>query len=509
MSTDSVFLGYQQRWIADEATVKVAEKSRRVGLTWGEAADDVLIASRAEGGMDVWYIGYNQDMGREYIETCGAWARHFGEAASEVEEILVEDEKGDIQAFRIRFASGRKITALSSRPSNLRGKQGVVVIDEAAFHPDLAELLKAAFALTIWGGRVRVISTHDGVDNAFNQLCNDIRAGRLPYSLHRIDFDDALGDGLYRRICQRKGVEWTAEGELVWRKEIIDLYGPGADEELFCVPSEGGGAYLPAELVERRSVEGIPVVRWSLPSGFATREEHARIIETRDFCEAELRPLLEELDPGRMSFFGEDFARKGDLTVIWPVQMMDNLVRRPPFIVELRNVPFEQQKQVLFYIVDRLPRFIAGAMDATGNGMYLAEVAAQRYGAERIAQVMINEPWYRESMPKFKAAFEDGLVALPRDADIVGDHRAIKLVRGVATVMRESKRGKGEDGKKGAQRHGDAAIAHLMAYVASLMEVVEYDYQSTRTAGAGNPHHDQDPDREDDDGRARFGAGAY
>lgn len=180
MSTEMVLLGYQQRWIADQAPVKVAEKSRRVGLTWGEAADDVLDAARAEGGMDVWYIGYNQDMGREYIETCGAWSRQFGEAASEVEEVVVEDEKGDIQAFRIRYASGRKITALSSRPSNLRGKQGKVVIDEAAFHPDLAELLKAAFALTIWGGKVRVISTHDGADNAFNQLCSDIRAGRLP-----------------------------------------------------------------------------------------------------------------------------------------------------------------------------------------------------------------------------------------------------------------------------------------------------------------------------------------
>lgn len=509
MSTEMVLLGYQQRWIADQAPVKVAEKSRRVGLTWGEAADDVLDAARAEGGMDVWYIGYNQDMGREYIETCGAWSRQFGEAASEVEEVVVEDEKGDIQAFRIRYASGRKITALSSRPSNLRGKQGKVVIDEAAFHPDLAELLKAAFALTIWGGKVRVISTHDGADNAFNQLCSDIRAGRLPYSLHRIDFDDALADGLYRRICQRKGVEWTPEGERTWRQEIIDLYGPGADEELFCIPSEGGGAYIPAELVERRAVEEISVVRWAQPASFGMLAEHLRIAETLDFCERELKPLLERLDPVLMSVLGGDFARKGDLSVFWPAQIMPNLVRRPPFVVELRNIPFEQQRQILFYIIDRLPRFLAGALDATGNGMYLAEVAAQRYGAERIAQVMINEPWYRENMPKWKAAFEDGLTALPRDAEIAGDHRAIKLVRGVPTVTRESKRGKGEDGKKGAQRHGDAAIAHLMAYVASLMDVVEYDYQSARTAGAGNPHHDQDPDREDDDGRARFGAGAY
>ena len=33
------------------------------------------------------------------------------------------DERSDILAYRIRFASGHKIVALSSRPSNLRGKE--------------------------------------------------------------------------------------------------------------------------------------------------------------------------------------------------------------------------------------------------------------------------------------------------------------------------------------------------------------------------------------------------
>ena len=36
------------------------------------------------------------------------------------------------------------------------------MIDEAAFHDDLPELLKAALAFTMWGGVVRVISTHNG-----------------------------------------------------------------------------------------------------------------------------------------------------------------------------------------------------------------------------------------------------------------------------------------------------------------------------------------------------------
>ncbi|MBW7998557.1 MAG: hypothetical protein FVQ81_18685, partial [Candidatus Glassbacteria bacterium] len=65
MTTPPVLLTYQQKWISDTAPVMVCEKSRRVGLSWSEAADDALYAA-SESGDDVWYIGYNQDMAREY-----------------------------------------------------------------------------------------------------------------------------------------------------------------------------------------------------------------------------------------------------------------------------------------------------------------------------------------------------------------------------------------------------------------------------------------------------------
>ena len=143
--------------------------------------------------MDTWYLGYNQDMAREFVETAAAWARQFNKAAKAIEEIAIDDERRDMLAYRIRFSSGHKIVALSSRPSNLRGKQGRAVIDEAAFHDDLKGLLKAALAFTMWGGCVRVMSTHNGANSAFNELVNEIRAGRKPYSLHRVTFDDAIG----------------------------------------------------------------------------------------------------------------------------------------------------------------------------------------------------------------------------------------------------------------------------------------------------------------------------
>jgi phage FluMu gp28-like protein len=464
----NVLLPYQVKWIADESRIKVAEKSRRIGITWAEAADSALKAS-ARKGMDTWYLGYNREMALEFVETASTWARQLDKAARAIEEIAVEDERRAIQSYRVRFESGHKIVALSSRPANLRGKQGRAVIDEAAFHDDLPSLLKAALAFTMWGGSVRIISTHNGAANAFNELVNTIRAGHKPYSLHRITLDDALTEGLYHRICAKLGMKWSAAAEQEWRARLFEEYGEDALEELLCIPRAGGGAFLASVLIEKRMEAGIPVIRWEMPDGFAGCPERERTQAASDFCEERIAPLAATLDTNAVSVFGEDFGRSGDLSVIWPLQIRSDLLRRTPFIVELRNIPFQQQEQILFYVADRLPRLAAGALDARGNGQYLAERAMQRYGS-RIQQVMLSNEWYRENMPRYKAAFEDGRIAIPLDAEVLADHRSLVMENGVARVP--DRRARNSEG----QRHGDSAIAGALAFFASQVEVRELSY---------------------------------
>src|SRR6185437_317585 len=193
------------------------------------------------------------------------------------------------------------------------------------------------------------------------------------------------------------------------------------------------GAYLSSVLIEGRMREGAPVIRWEMPGEFGGRPESERTRVAQESCEERVAPELARLDAAARSFVGEDFGRSGDLTVIWPLQVKGDTVRRTPFVIELRNIPFRQQEQVLFYVADRLPRFVAGAMDARGNGQYLAETAMQRYGT-RIRQVMLSTEWYRDNMPRYKAAFEDGMIELPRDAEILADHRALVMEQGIARV---------------------------------------------------------------------------
>jgi phage FluMu gp28-like protein len=497
-----VFLAYQKRLMTSVAaySVVVAEKSRRIGYSWAAAAIAGLTASatREAGGMDVLYLGYNLEMAREFIDYVAEWARAIEPAAAEVEEVVFEDDRAEksIQAFRIRFASGFKVLALPSSPRSLRGMQGLVIIDEAAFHEDLEGVLKAAFALLIWGGKVMVISTHDGDENKFNQLVQDIHAGRRPYHLLRVTLDDALEDGLYQRICLVRGLSWSKEAETAWRQELIDFYGSGADEELFCIPSASSGSFLPGALIEARMQPDIPVFRWKAPAAFDQEPEHLRVAEAREWCEENLKPVLAAIDPEMPVTFGFDVGRRGDLSAGWFFGVQSDLVRRTLFTFELRNMPFAQQRQVLWYVLDRIPCLRGGKMDATGLGMQLAEETVQKFGS-RVEAVMLNDAWYRENMPPWKAAFEDATIVLPRDRDVLTDHRAVQLVRGIAKVVERS-------GDKGEKRHGDTAIANALAYSASRGEVMVYEYEAAVRRQAPSAWRDR-PDPDEDEPRANSG----
>ena len=473
-----VLLPYQQRWIADTSQVKVCEKSRRTGFSWTAAAGAVLDAAAA-GGQDVWYMGYNKDMAIEFILDCAMWAAHFseiGEAIECGEEVYKDgDDTKSVLTFSIKFASGNRITALSSAPRNLRSKQGKVILDEAAFHPDLKELLKAALALTIWGGQIEIISTHDGVDNEFNDLVEEIRAGKKPYRIHRVDFKTAIAEGLYQRICLKLGRAWSVDGEIQWEAEIREIYGANDAEELDCIPAQSGGTYFSRALVEARMDASLPVLRLTCPAGFELRPEDERVTYTQNWLDDSIKPLLEIIPPTATTYYGMDFARSGDLSAIVPLVQDTGLHRRSPFILEMRNVPFMQQQQVLFFVIDGLPNFACGANDARGNGQYLAEVAAQKYGAEYIHRIMLTQEFYRDNMPRYKAAFEDGEITLAKDAGVLDDHRAVKMERGVPKVPDT---GHSKDAKDGKQRHGDTAIAGMLAWFASLNAASPFEYYS-------------------------------
>lgn len=513
----NVLLPYQARAVklldsVRDCAALFVEKSRRIGLTWGLAAYAVLRAARAKpaGGMDVMYISYSREMTREFIDACAMWARAFNLAASEAEEMLFDqgDDDGDksIQTFRIRFASGFELLALSSAPRGLRGKQGVVIIDEAAFVDNLAELLKAAMAFLMWGGQVVVCSTHDGVDNAFNQTIQDIHAGRVPYKHLHIDFDSALREGLYQRICLVKGVDWSAEEEAEWRQKIIAFYGDGADEELFCIPSASSGSWLPSPLIEARMTVDAPVLRLELPANYMHLPKHEQATMLAPFL-AELEEALGGIDLGPHYAFGFDFGRVSDLSTISVLAIEQRLKRREALALEMRNVPGTEQKLIVGMVLEKLKeRLVGAAFDATGMGWTVAEDMGRKFGLREdpegpglVWAIKFSEEWYRLQMPPLKDAFEGDLIAIIRDDDHLSDLRAVKLLRGIPRVPPT------REGEKGKKRHGDYAIALALAHFASRMRWVEYGYVPVPTQAEQLGHNGGPALFEDQQGRAWHG----
>lgn len=500
-SIPHLLLPYQARWHADRATVRLGEKSRRIGWSWGCYAAEGALEAAMTRGMDQLYMGTNYAMAAENIGDVAFWARAYQLASDYAIDVrkemhqrevreggkVIANERRDVLRYVIRFASGHKYEALSAAPYNWRGRQGHARIDEAAFMPDLAEVLKGALAYRLWGGRISICSTHDGEDNPFNLYVKEIRAGKLPWSHHRVSFDDALADGFYRRVCLVRGIEWSAEGERRYRDDAYADYPEqaAADEELGCIARAGSGAYFSRLLYEQCQAEGIPVLCWSRPAEFVTDER--RLAVTAEWIAEVLAPVVAQLPPAR-SVYGQDFGRSGDLSVIWVLQQVRPAQWRTAFVLEQRNLPFDVQAAIRDYLLDELPLLQAAKFDARGNGQSHAEGALQKKGAAVVECVMMSANWYAEHFPPYRRAFEDRAIEVPVSEDLIADHRRVVLKRGIPAM--DDKRDKGSDG---GWRHGDGAVAGVLAWAGTLVPPEHFAYRPVPRAST------IDPLREDDD----------
>ena len=490
---DGVLMAHQVECLKYDVSILAIPKGRRTGITFAWGLNSTLIAGaqKAAGGDNVYYIGDTKEKGLEFIGYVAKFARVIAaqqaQDVSAIEEFLFEDqdEQGNtrmIAAYRVRFASGFQVAALSSRPANIRGLQGVVIIDEAAFHADVQGVLDAATALLIWGGRIVVISTENGKNNPFHQFCKDIEEGRYgdDAAVLRITFDDAVTNGLYERVCAMKGEVATVEGKKTWYNRIRNAYGPrkaAMREELDAIPRDGNGICIPGVWIERAMPEERPVIRLALDDDFIHMTEAERASWGSDWIDRELRPVMAEtLNPELRHVFGMDFARHRHFSSIVPMAIMQNLCRDVPFLLELNNVPSALQQQILFWLIEHLPRQSGGAMDATGPGMVLAEYTADRYGRPRIAEISLNRKWYGFWMPKFTGLFEDSMIILPRDENTAQDLRAVENIDGVPMVASLEKKDLKDPE---LVRHGDTAIAGCLANYAALNLATEIAFEST------------------------------
>ncbi len=461
-------------------------KSRRIGLTWAEALDSVLLASRTkeEGGYDVNYISTKQDLSREFIDTCRDWIKALipGQLYG-FEPVRIADDE-NILAMVITFKGGHKIRALTSNPKNLRGLQGRVIIDEGAFAENLPEIMKAAVACTLWKGDIRLISTHNGIENPFNLIVEDIKKGNYKEgtaSLHEITIDDAIEQGLAARVAQVQGVDISTPAlyeafKDAWLEELLSIYGDGASEELYCKPRSGLASYFKLETLMQVSKPTLWVdwsVKLELPnqtpfietfyqlSSFYNLTIEDQLIETKYWFEGIRQRVKDILFVNYTAYLGVDFGRVKDLTVI--TVLVNPLLDKPAYYltIELRTIPYHCQTWIIKELINELKAVNGIALDAGGNGGNVAEEIhlAFRNTHTVVDRIMFTAPILKETFQNYKNGLEDQKFLIPQDRFIIADHLGIELKNGIPKATQITSRDSST-----IKRHCDSVYAYVLAW---------------------------------------------
>lgn len=458
----SLFLPYQERWIFDESPIAGWEKGRRVGADWTEAYRCVRERLNGSRTNDYWYSSADESAAVEFMQYVVMWARDIYGVVLEIATGVEQFDGRDIKVMSVTLPEvkgdrgGRRprITAMASNPKSFRSKGGDVCLSEFAFHADAAELWKAAAPVTMWGGRIRIISTHHGVDSRWNELLTQARrhtdpdthgkprATDVKMSVHRTTIHDAIADGLVERINAVTGQSLTREAflageqakcgdELVWR------------EEYECVPSEEAGSYFPFELLRPVATERVPTLR-----------------NAPGFIASVIKAAHNDGRPADALYAGCDIGRRSDLFTIWVLAQFGG-VRRTVGTLADRDIPFSQMEAALHLLMGIETAGVAGGgvrrlcIDATGLGMQLAERMADRYRS-RVEPVNVTAQVKEDLVTTARRDIEEKTVTLPDDPAVLAQFNSFRReltaagnVRYVADATREG--------------HADLAFAGMLA----------------------------------------------
>lgn len=408
----SYFLPYQEAWLRDDARLKIAEKSRRIGWTYTQAYEDVRDAAK-KGGMDVWFSSADQSAAAEYILYCAMWAQLLNLAAKDLGEVVLDNDD-DIKARVIEFANGKRIHGLSSNPKGFRSKGGKIVIDEYAFHEQQDDMWKAAAPAALWGYPIRVFSSHNGKGTRFYRMCEDAKLEGSRWSPHKVTVEDAIEDGLVEKIKQLERPATTEEiAEFIAECKAIAGDEETYQQEFMCNPQDDKTAYIGWDLIYGNEHDDVPEPVVVLGS------------EVNDIPQGDYEPAWSFEPSSNRYFLGVDIGRHHDLTVMWLLEEVGD-VYWTRLVLELHQLKFGRQEKHLHKLLRYVRR---GCIDATGLGMQLAEQAQESFGESRVEPITFNVAVKEELAVFLKRGFEDRQLRNPATKAVRDDiHKVKKIV---------------------------------------------------------------------------------
>lgn len=405
---EAIFLPFQSRWIQDTSRLKVMEKSRQIGISWATAYGAAERVSAQGARHDEWVSSRDDIQARLFIEDCKLWAGIMNMAAQDLGEVVI-DNRDKLTAYVLQFASGRRIHSMSSNPDAQAGKRGSRILDEFALHRDQRKMWAIAYPGITWGGCMEIVSTHRGSNSFFNGLIREAREKGNPkkLSLHRVTLQDALDQGFLYTLQQALPAD--AEQQDMDEAAYFEFIKHGAaddesfDQEYMCIPADDDSKFIEYELITGcEYVAGLPWER-----------EVTDAFSGRLFC-------------------GVDIGRKKDLTVLWVVEQLGDVLYTRK-VIALERMRKSAQEDIIypwFEICDRV------CIDATGLGIGWADDAQDKFGEHRVEPVNFSGQVKEALAYPLKGRMEDRALRIPDDQTIRADLRKVQKVTTAAGNIR-------------------------------------------------------------------------
>ena len=423
-------LPYQAKWIQDESILKLMEKTRRCGISYGTAYDLVRQHAQEKNRNDSWVSSRDEPSAKLFLRDCKTFASGLKIGAESLGERVMDDEGNS--AYVLRFANDTNINSLSSNPDAFAGKGGNVTLDEYALRKDPKMVWDIAAPSMDWGGRLGIISTHRGSGNYFNTLIREIKEKGNPKNIshHKVTLQDAL-DQFFLWKLQTKLPDGDSRLEMDEGEYFDYIRSRASDEDAFqqeymCVPSDDAGAFLEYALIDGCTYKAAEAWEFTL-----------------DKMAACSNPL----------YAGLDIGRTNDLTSLIILEKVGGhyFMRKR---IDLQKEKFSTQEAVIYPWVEHCARV---CVDKTGLGMQFAERMEEKFGKYKVEGVTFTGPMKEELAYPVRSAFEDGGISIPfGDKVLESDLRAIRKETTAAGNVRFAA-DRGEDGH--ADRFWSLALA--------------------------------------------------
>lgn len=355
---------YQKKILEDMADFRIVNKSRQIGISQ-LIAWEALAKALLEKNKTILVISRSERQAKEVLS-------YIKNAYYSIDpEVRYAYKTTEESKTALTFAmTNSRILSLPNSPSSIRGFRGDdIYVDEFAHFLNDTEIWNSILPMISRGGKITLVSTPLGKRGLFHKIWQNSIEGINSYSRHEIFWQQC--PDIQKMIKEIK-------------KSMDDIQ---FKQEYCC------------EFVD----EGICMFTWDMIC---------------DVVDSTLKPDYTPRDKNPI-FFGIDFGKKVDSTVLYAIEKTKNLIKTK-FIREFKNPEYKTYeshlREIRRLIREVKPDFVS--IDKGQAGQRIFEELKKDFGGGMIKGVDFTMSTKETMIVNLKFLFQDLGIVIPDDYDL-------------------------------------------------------------------------------------------